>query len=214
MSNPQKNRTEQLMVCGENIDLSLYKAEIDRIKTSLANIIALPEDISPIVSVLYQGGRIVLISIDTSTPGTNDHANRIVLRKHGETVACGTLDCKALIKFSSKENRAAHVSFNFHFNPIGKETDLKSFRLDYAPGGLTPLHAHDAEYEITNHDHLTYPEDIDLNLTIIDFCTVMYLIAYYIKNPQLYPLDNGTLYNEKIITTRRKYENNREDRLF
>ena len=202
----EKDKTLPLLIepTFENIDIGKFKGEINKIKELLVHLIPAPEDLDTIIKLFpYPDGKIALL-IDTNTHGTKDKKNRLYFKLPNCSTICGTLDCKALIDYDYQNERYCHKHFSFHFEPVSDE--FRMFRVDFEPIQETPLHAHNDGYHKTNEFHLAYPQDTDLNLYYIDFCTIINLIAKYLQTPNQYPLENGIEYNKITEKIRSRYE--------
>jgi hypothetical protein len=116
------------------------------------------------------------------------------------------LDCTEYISYDNREKVIKHNKYKFHFN--SQSNEFKNFRIDYNPGQDPEIHAHDNNYKISNEDHLTCPEDIELNLTKIDIINVLSIMKNYINNNNEYPLNNSfsTKYNGIITKNRKEYD--------
>lgn len=203
-TNEKKQNTDYIE---ESINISKYQNEINKLGNSLDHLIAYPEDLREIVHVLKnpKTGDIFGITINTSTEDTNDNKYRIGIKSGKEESVCGKLKCKEIIKCTSKDVYQRKL-FSFHMEMEENQKKYRSFRLDFAPKQECPLHAHDDRYSDMNKKHLTYPEETDLNLHLIDFCTVLYVLSYYLKNPEQYPLEHGLEYNKITKKIRSRYD--------
>lgn len=191
----------------EAINISKYQNEINKLKNSLDYLIAYPKDLEGIVHVIKnpKTGGIFGITINTSTENTNDNKLRIGIKGAKEESVCGKLRCKEIIKCTSESVYQRNL-FSFHLETENNQKKYRGFRLDFLPKQECPLHAHDDGYPKFNKNHLTYPNDTSLNLHLIDFCTVLYILSYYLKHPEQYPLEHGLEYNNITKKIRSRYD--------
>lgn len=203
-TNEKKQSTDYIL---ESINISKYQNEINKIGNSLDHLIAYPEDLKGIVHVIKnpKTGNVFGITINTSTEDTNDNRCRIGIKSAKQESVCGKLKCKEIIKCNSK-NVYQQELFSFHFETESNQKKYRGFRLDFAPKQECPLHAHDDGYPDINKNHLTYPNETSLNLQLIDFCTVLYVLSYYLKHPAQYPLEHGIEYNKITKKIRSRYD--------
>lgn len=132
-----------------------------------------------------------------------DINDRLKWRNGKESKMAGILSCEEVIELN-EEGDYTHTFYSFHFE-AASFSNVKTFRIDFKPEQLTPLHAHAHDYDETRL-HLTFPHETSLDLSHIDFCTIMLVISFYIKNKDKYPLFNGDEYNPRIIKKRRRYD--------
>ena len=194
------NHTANTASSDNCINISKFINELHKLQSRFSYIIEYPEDLTDLIHILKTpDNRIIGITINTDDDSHNPRY-RIRIKSGADGSVCGVLKCKEMIKVT--ENCGVHRYFNFHFEADCGQSASKTFRFDFNPKQTPPLHAH--RYSDIDR-HLVYPEDTLLKLFLLDFCTIMHTLSYYIKHPEQYPLDDCDIYNKLISDTRRIY---------
>lgn len=190
----------------ENINFSKFIEYTHKLQSKYGHVVALPDDLYDIVEILNNPitNKPFGIIISTSTKGTNDNKLRIKLEKKSGDFIYGTLKCDEFLKFEP-DGTLQHKYFSFHFEPNNEQDIFYTFRFDYDPKAPNPLHAHDFNYEKTKI-HLLFPDHTSLDLSLIDYCTVLQILCYYFLHETKYPLKFGDEYTKLIKITRSTYD--------
>lgn len=177
----------------ESLNIKKYVAHTTRIYNTLRYMLIDPCPEDWILQVNRDPANDKIRSVIVNTH--QDVNQRLKWHKSKDTLLVGTLTCTEIIECKEDENYA-RTFFSFDFRPTSS-SDIKAFRIDYKPKQQTPLHAHDLSMD--EEKHLTFPENISLDLGCIDFGTVMMVIAYYISHSTNHPLFYGEKYNPMIL---------------
>lgn len=135
-------------------------------------------------------------------------SKRIFLKEPWDDTVPVYLDCTELISYDNMKKAYVRRKFTFDFrNNEKQDTQLKHFRIDFNPGQEIPLHAHDWKDEEENI-HLTYPDDIALDLHGVDIVTILSIVIRYLSKDEEYPIDKNyeRAYNGVINKLRRIYD--------
>lgn len=185
----------------EKINPKKYNSQIESLYGRLKHMLVNEIELKKIVQVfrIPNTGEISSIEVRAKT-NIND---RLKWKSGKESKIAGILSCEEIIEPNTDGNYV-RTFYSFHFE-ADPSSNVKTFRIDFKPDQPTPLHAHANDYSQT-HLHLTFPHETSLDLSHIDFCTVMLVISFYIKHKDKYPLFNGDEYNPRINKKRRRYD--------
>lgn len=185
----------------EKINPYKYNSQIESLYGKLKHMLVNEIDLENVVQVLKKPNTDTITSIVIKAKANIN--NRIMWKYGSQNRIAGILSCVEVIE-PNVDGDFVHTFYSFHFE-AEPSSKVKTFRIDFKPDKLNPLHAHASDYEQT-HLHLTFPHDTSLDLQHIDFCTIMLVISYYIKHHDKYPLFNGEEYNPRINKKRRQYD--------
>lgn len=189
----------------EKINPKKYNNQIESLYSKLKHMLVNELDINQIVKVYKDTntGKIDFMEINAKA-NIND---RLKWKFGKASEIAGVLTCEEVIE-PNEDGDFCRSFYSFHFEAT-PASDVKTFRIDFKPTAKDPLHAHADDYDKTQL-HLTFPNDTSLDLSHIDFCTIMLVISFYIKHQEKYPLFNGDEYNPRINRKRRQYDEYRK----
>lgn len=190
----------------EKINPKKYKHQIEKLYGTLKYMILNDVDLNHVIEVFKDPRTHKITSMYVKAKTNVD--DRIKWKNGKESKIIGILSCEEIIECND-DDTYSRTFFSYHFEAMS-ESDVCTFRIDFKPKQLTPLHAHDYMKKDAK-EHLSYPEDTKLELTKIDFCTIMLIVSYYVKNREKYPLHYGEEYNPLINKKRRRYDEYREN---
>lgn len=192
----------------ENINISKFIESINKLNNKYGYKTIYPGDLTELVKVFYnKQNQPYAIHIQTNSGNTKDGQLRVRFGESEQEVLYGILTCDAFLYYGEDGN-FRHEYYSFHFEATEGQERFLTFRFDYDPEAPFELHAHDYNYGKTDK-HLQFPDDIKLDLNLIDFCTTMQILAYYFLHEDKYPLEHGEEYTGIIKGTRSIYDEER-----